>query len=89
MSPIAKVRTPDLWLPPDTTAQHGWLRQESSLRPAVIPLDGTSSRFDHLDLAYCRATMAHRDFDFFVNFAGRDTLGFTEDDLEVFYPTED
>lgn len=89
MSPIAKGCTPDLWLPPATTAQHGWPRQETTLGPVVVSRDGTATRFDHLDLAYYRDTMAHRDFDFFVNFAGRDTLGFTEDDLEVFYPPED
>lgn len=89
MSPIAMIRTPDLWLAADTTVQHGWFRQEATLRPMVVSLDQTSARFDHLDLAYYRGTMTHRDFAFFVNFVGRDALGITDDDLEVFYPSED
>ena len=45
---------------------------------------GTSAgRFDHLDLDECRRTMAPRDYEFFVNFVGAETLGVRNEDLEV------
>jgi hypothetical protein len=59
----------------------------------LLPRQGKSaSRFDHLNLAFYRRTMDRRDFQFFVNFIGADTFGFTQkdfDNLEDFDIAED
>ena len=90
MSPLLVAdHMPDLWLPPVTTAQYRPLRRETTLRPLVVPFEQSCGRFDHLDLDFYRQTMSARDFNFFLTFAGGDTLGFTDEDLEVFYPPEE
>lgn len=51
----------------------------------VVPqaIGGGSGRYDHLNLDDCRRRMSAKDFRFFVDFVGADTLGFTDADLEA------
>lgn len=89
MTPIVATQMPpQIWLPPVTTAEHRLLRQESTPRPMIVPFMRSTGNLDHIDLGFYRSTLGPRDFAFFVSFVGGDALGFTEDDLEVFYPPE-
>lgn len=89
MSPIVvEQMPPQLWLPPVTTAEYRLLRQETTPGRMVVPFVQSVGHLDHIDLGFYRDTLGPREFEFFVSFAGADALGFTEPDLEVFYPPE-
>ena len=89
MSPIvAEQMPPQLWLPPVTTAEYRPLREETTPTGIVVPLMQSAGHLDHIDLGFYRDTLGPRDFAFFVSFTGTDAFGFTERDLEVFYPPE-
>jgi len=90
MSPVfVKSHTPDLWLKGATTAEYRPLSEEIIPRPIIVRLDTSLGRFDHLDLGFYRRTIPQRDFAFLIAFTGGDTFGFTDQDLEVFYPPEE
>ena len=90
MSPLFVVdQTPSLWSREATTAHYRPLLEESTPRPVIVPLSKSFGHLDHIELGQYQQTMSQRDFNFFLAFAGGDTFGFTDSDLEVFYPPEE
>lgn len=87
MSPIAVEQAPELtwWGRATTAPEYRFIGQESTPQ-SIVARTQSVGIFDHIDLGLYRDSLGPRDFAFFISFAGADSIGFTEADLEVFYP---